>query len=468
MEKQQYRKCRWVILAGLLALILLPLRPAYALELRADTARPFGDNPITVISETGGELTLQAFQGTLELAAPLEPLTVEAGETSLSWQALTYYGEPILRGRVRLRATLTRPDGAKEEAEIRVGIGRPHSVAVSCSPAQERFYANGKNHLKIECSLALPGACLIEITRREDPETLVWRSRKTTSNGLVSFWWDGKNGERELCEPGEYVITAYGKARPEITVSSELTLLAQDPGELRVAITGPLLPEDLTDDEAVWQALTAPIVVGRGAEGQGLLIYEKNGYRMTKVASVNCATVGITVLEPADETGWVRVGVWRQNNSVYTEGYVEESKLMTVRPNTRYGAVLDKQAQTLTVYEQGKKMGSVQVSTGLTNRGRLSETNSGAYLLGDRLTSFVNGRYTYNYPIRIDGFNMIHSLGYTMKNGEADYADQIEELGRKASHGCARLDVRGDRGLTAWWIWTHMGRNMKILITDDH
>ncbi len=469
MTKRLKNPAKTMLLTALL-LVGFTFLPAlgHALELKAQSARPYGDNPITVTCEEGGRLTLQGFQGTRELEPPVEPLEIEAGKTELTWRATTWYGEPLLRGKARLRATLTKPDGTTEEAEISVNIGRPHAVAVACSPETETFFADGKRLLKIECVLAQTGICQLDITRRDDPDTLIWQGKAYAPDGMVAFQWAGRNREKQLCEPGEYVITAYSQGWPDQTVSTAVTLLAEDPGECPLAVTGPLLPEDLTDDAAVWQAITAPIVVGQGPEGRGLPIYEKQENKMVKIASISCATVGVTVLALPNERGWVRVGVWRQGSSEYTEGFVQAENLKTVRPNTRYGALLDKKAQTLTVYEDGKKVGSLQVSTGLEKKGRVAETCSGAYLLGNRLLSFVNTRFTYLYPFRIDGGNLIHSLGYKVLGGEANFGEQIGTLGQKASHGCVRMDVRGERGLTAWWIWTHMGRNMKILITDDH
>ena len=42
-------------------------------------------------------------------------------------------------------------------------------------------------------------------------------------------------------------------------------------------------------------------------------------------------------------------------------------------------------------------------------------------------------------------------------------------LGTMASHGCIRVDARVTEesgGINAWWIWTHMGHDCKIIITE--
>ena len=114
-----------------------------------------------------------------------------------------------------------------------------------------------------------------------------------------------------------------------------------------------------------------------------------------------------------------------------------------IRPDDRYGAIVDKKKQTMTVYEYGKKLGTVLISTGETTAvSRKADTHSGAYLMGTRMESFLqDGRY-YNYPVRIDGFNLIHQAGYARESGLRDFGEELEALGTRASHGCIRVDPR--------------------------
>ena len=440
-----------------------------ALELRAKAVRPFGDNPLTVTSEQPGTLTIQAWMGTLALKDVVTEKEIASGASEINWTGLTWQDEPIPRGNVRLKATLTLEDGTAEEAETTVQIASPHPAVISCIPTAASFHPDGKTPLNIECTLSAAGTCLVDIAAVENPEEVLWHGQELCDGkSAVVFKWYGKNRERYTCPPGEYLITAHSKTQPRWTQTAVVTILEDPLPPLEITETGFLIPEDLTDDAAVWAALTAPIVVGKGPEGKGLVIYERQGNRYERIASISCRTAGVTVLETANEDGMVRVGVWRQNDSVYTEGYVQEENLQVIRPNGLYGAVLDKKAQTMTIYGRGEKLGTMMVSTGLENKGRISETNSGAYLLGTRLSSFFNDGYTYNYPIRIDGFNLVHQIGYKMRDGQVDFSDHIAQLGTKASHGCVRMDARGDQGLNAWWVWTHMGRDSKIIITDDH
>ena len=41
-------------------------------------------------------------------------------------------------------------------------------------------------------------------------------------------------------------------------------------------------------------------------------------------------------------------------------------------------------------------------------------------------------------------------------------------LGAKASHGCVRVArTSGEGGINAFWLWTHLGHNTKVLVLDD-
>ena len=70
--------------------------------------------------------------------------------------------------------------------------------------------------------------------------------------------------------------------------------------------------------------------------------------------------------------------------------------------------------------------------------------------------------------ITIDGGNLIHSLGCKLRGAKWDYSEHLVELGKKASHGCVRMDTRmNEQGLNAYWVWTHIPYYTKVLVIDD-
>jgi len=456
---------------AVLLLLLAGTISASALELKADKIRPFGDNILTVTSDDGGMLTIEAFSGTIPLENPATDMRIEPGSVDIPWQALTYGGEPISQGSLTLRATLTGADRTTEQTEITVETGTPVPAVVCCLPAAQSFHANGKNILKVEVAVSAGGVCEITAAPKEQPDETVWRVRKQLSGKEPEVLrWDGKNLKHKICQPGEYVITAKSVLCPEQVSTATVTLLEEPLPAPELTVTGSLIPSDFSDDAEVWKALTEPVVIGDGPEGQGLRIMNAKSAWEGCAGTVSCRTVGLSVLQ-IDTDGWVKVGAWTQAAGYYTEGYVRADKLRVIRPNDRYGAVLDKKNQTLTIYERGKKLGTVTVSTGRTTaENRQADTHSGVYLLGTRMENFVTEGHTYCYPIRIDGYNLIHQMGYVKVNGTRNFDEELALLGTKASHGCIRVDARiseENSGLNAWWIWTHLGHDTKIIITPE-
>ena len=460
--------------AAVLILVLLLLAgacSACALELKTQGIRSFDDNILTVNTETGGTLTIEAVSGTVPLKNPVTGLEIPAGKTEILWDGLTFGGEPLQQGKLTLRAILEHSDGTREETSVTTAAARPRSAAVCCLPAAESVYLDGKTPLRIEVGVSGTGTCELSIASKENPEEELWHMKDANGQKYpVVFWWDGRNRDHGICEPGVYILSAYTSVCRERVIQAEVTLLAEPVPEPELAVTGSLIPTDLSDDAAVWEALTAPVAVGAGEEGNGLYIVSEKSASSPKAGTCSCRTVGVAVLEICGD-GWVKVGAWRQPDGAYIEGYVKEDKLRMIRPNTRYGILLDKKEQMMTVYEYGKPIGTVLVSTGLVDEKHpKADTHSGVYLLGTRMAGFERDGHNYQYPIRIDGSNLIHQLGYAVHNGERSFEEEMALLGSKASHGCIRVDPRiteAGNGINSWWIWTHLPHDTKIIITPD-
>ena len=461
---------------GIAALAALLVTAAYAVsasavELTAGRIRAFQQNMLTVTSDDGGRLTIEVVNGTLSLENAVTDLWIPGGTLEIPWEALTYGGEPISPGTVTLRATLRGSDRTVEQTEITAEVGSPVPAALCCLPAAQRFYADGKSSLRIEAALSAAGNCEISISPRDNPDEVIWHDRQNIAGEEPgTFRWNGRDRKRQICPPGDYVISVWSRACPEQVKTAEITLTAEPLPEAKLTVTGSLIPENLNDDVAVWEALTAPVAVGEGPEGQGLRIMKEKGSRSGVAGTVACRTVGLAILE-TDDDGWVKVGAWRQGDGYYLEGYVKADKLTMIRPNTRYGAVVDKNAQRMTVYEAGRKIGTVAVSTGLTTaEDRKADTHSGVFLLGTRMEDFTQDGHVYCYPIRIDCFNLIHQIGFAREGAGRNFDEEIATLGSKASHGCIRVDARiteESNGINAWWIWTHMGHDTKIIVTPE-
>lgn len=444
---------------------------ASAVELETGTVRAFDRNILSVYSEEGGRLTIEAWNGTLPLKNPVTDLKIDAGTVGIPWDGLSFGGEPVPAGKIRLRATLACRDHTTEQTETTVFADAPMTAAVCCLPATQRYYPDKKNPLRIEVALSGAGVWEISVASKNCPEEAVWLSQgRSEGKSPAVIQWSGMNRTGQPCEPGEYIISVRTRACPERVQTATVAILAEPVPEPELTLTGKLIPEDLSDDQAVWNALTAPVAVGSGTEAGVLLIMPEKGARTGNIGLVTTRTAGVAVLEITDD-GWVRIGAWRQPDNLYTEGWVRADRLQMIRPNDRYGAVVDKKTQTMTVYEDGKKIGTVMISTGYEDKvNRKAFTRCGVYLMGARMRAFSQAGHTYNYPVRIDSGNLIHSSGFALVNRARDYDDEIVALGTKASHGCIRVDPRvteENGGINAWWVWTHMGHDTKIIVMPE-
>lgn len=463
-------KKAWIALAVLL-LLLAGTVCASAVELTAGTIRAFDRNILTVFSEEGGSLTIEAWNGTLPMENIVTDLQIEAGTVEILWDGLSFGGEPVPPGKIRIRATLACWDRTVEQTEITALADTPLTAVVCCLPAAQRFCPDSKNPLRIEIALSAAGTWEISAAPKGRPEETVWHDKGRSDGKFpVVLRWNGMRKAGVPCEPGEYVITARSKACPDQVCAAEVTLLAEPLPVQEVTVTGSLMPDDFSDDAAVWTALTAPIVIGDGVEGGGLLVMPEKGAHTGNIGTVDGRTSGIAVLEMTGD-GWAKVGVWREEDGHYIEGWVKSERLHVIRPNDRYGAVVDKQAQTMTVYENGRRIGTMMISTGYTTaESRKADTHSGVYLTGTRMEAFSQDGHIYNYPIRIDGPNLVHSTGYVPADGARDYDEELALLGTKASHGCIRMDPRATEengGINAWWVWTHLGHDTKIIVMPE-
>ena len=133
--------------------------------------------------------------------------------------------------------------------------------------------------------------------------------------------------------------------------------------------------------------------------------------------------------------------------------------------------LIDKKEQTLTVFEDGKRIGTVPVSTGLVTPGNAyRETPAGAFLTDVHTgASFAQDGYRYEYPLRYDGGNYIHGVGYVRNGRSRDYSTNQQQLGKKASHGCTRVSLflREDSPINMYWLWIHLPYHTRIIVLDD-
>ena len=250
---------------------------------------------------------------------------------------------------------------------------------------------------------------------------------------------------------------------------------------------------DLTNpahQQAIWDLMMKPITVLD--VGQTEHVYPTNEPGISKTPyKDNCAgelhgqSQGVHVLEDdADGDGYVLIEAYSNDgtktDNEYMEsldaqrirGYVKKSLLFEVTPSSRYALLVDKLRQKLYIFEQGRIIGTLAVSTGLNNSKQpYNETPAGEFITVSKVGDFQAGSRTIGrYAIRINGGTLLHEVLHDVAaDGKTKIYDAYEpQLGMKASHGCIRIQRRkNDQGQNMAWLWENLENKTRVFIWDD-
>ena len=290
--------------------------------------------------------------------------------------------------------------------------------------------------------------------------------KRIDNSGIFSIAWNGKNGDRRL-DPGVYQCRVYASGYEDQAFSFALEIREGKPEESPIEPNAPLLPASMADQD-VWQCMMQPLtVVDIDAEAHQRIYSEPDPDSQT-VGHVHGQSQGLQVLESGERYTLVRA--WRHEDDTLVEGYIHTKKLKVVMPNTHYGLLVDKTAQTLTVYEDGAPIGKARISTGLpTMEKSFRETRTGAFMTTDRLIAFESNGFWCEYPIRFDGGNLFHQIGTLKTAAGKDFSIQQQQLGQRASEGCVRVAAQGEDEfeIDAYWLWTHVEYGTKVIVVGE-
>ena len=217
-------------------------------------------------------------------------------------------------------------------------------------------------------------------------------------------------------------------------------------------------PMDLTDDDAIWKMLTAPITVADVDMNKQTVVYAEPDENSEGIGMLTGQSQGVHVLETLDN-GWTKVETYStsfhdskvKNFNAFVTGYVPTKKLKTVKVNQDYGIIIDKLTQRLYLYKDGHLETSMPVSTGKYNpkakkQQPYNETRSGEYLViytkTGSLTDEDSGMIC-SYALKFNAADYIHEVPHKVnKDGTNNYRGFEEILGSRASHGCIRVQAK--------------------------
>ena len=460
-----------------LVLLLCPSAPAsgegggLSLSLPKEV-KGFARCEIIVAAPAAGDLLLTLYDN-LDNPWLYRRETVSGGENVLSWDGRGAGGELLMSGPFRWDAVLLSGAGETYTASVSFQI-RGYAPALALAlPSSETLYLDRSDRWFVECWV--PAECIVAMDILDREGNLVYtRSALLKDPDRDVLRWNGTGTDRRKVAPGEYTVHLYPKKNPDFGWTCPLTVLETSPETPAPAVTGPVVPERGMTDEEIWEIMMKPsVVVNRTGSSLRFKVREAPTERSPAVGLICCATQGLEILET--ENGWARIRAGNYSTGKYITGWYPLRDLTVAEPAPHYAVLVDKRTQTLTVWQDGHPMASVPVSTGLpTEKKPERETSPGAFLTDVHFSrDFAQDGARYDYPLRYQGGNIIHSTGYARIPHTAysvkDYSKNLPLLGQKASHGCVRVSpfTSADCPVNSYWLWTHLPYHTRVIILDD-
>lgn len=427
---------------------------------------------ITVTAPAAGDLLLTLYDS-LDNPWLYRREQLTDGENLLSWDGRGAGGELLMSGPYRFEAVFSAADGREFTASASFDV-RGYAPALALAlPSSETLYLDGGESWFVECWV--PNACIVAMDVLDASGNPVYtKSVSMGDRDRDVIRWDGTGSDHRKLTPGEYTVHLYPKKNPDFDYTWPLTVAEAAPEKPAVAVTGPVIPERGMSDAEIWEIMMKPsVVVNATGSSSRFVLRESPTNRSAAVGLVCCATQGLEVL--AIEGDWAQVRAGNYSDGHFITGWYPVKGLTVVTPAPHYAVLVDKRSQTLTVYHDGVPLGTVPVSTGLpTEKKPQRETSPGAFLTDIHFSrDFAQDGARYDYPLRYQGGNIIHSTGYARIPHAAysvkDYSKNLPRLGQKASHGCVRVSpfTTPDCEINSYWLWTHLPFHTRVIILDD-
>ena len=239
--------------------------------------------------------------------------------------------------------------------------------------------------------------------------------------------------------------------------------------------------------QAIWDLMMQPITVLEGDQTENIYITNEPGisarpYKENCAGELHGQSQGVNVLAIEGDYALIEAytndGTKTDNSYMESiaaskvQGYVKKSRLKTVTPSDKYALLVDKLRQKLYVFEAGRIISSLDVSTGLnTAKQPYNETPAGEFLVVSWTGDFPAGKNTIGrFALRINGGTLLHEVLHDVgADGKTKIYDNYEpQLGYKASHGCVRIPRRKNAdGVNMQWLWDNLEKHTKVFIWED-
>lgn len=434
------------------------------LTVQKGTVKGFAGTQFAVESPAEGTLDITIGEG--ENTWRRIRTEVTPGQNEICWDGLGENREVLRNGEYEVTAVLTVVDGPEYTASGKVTVKGTAAGLRYALPSSDILYPDGSEKWFLEYSLAGPGTFVTEV--RSGDSVVYSAFLKVKDDACYYRNWDGTDQNGRPLDPGTYTLVCRSAAFPDDEVISTLTV-PEAYESVSVTLTGRVMPKREMTDAEIWKIMMMPSVVSTEGKLGHLNVYDRPSKDGKVIGTLHGQSQGMEVLG-LREDGWTLVRAWTHEDGVQVTGYVPEDKLTVVRPNGRYGILVDKREQTLTLYQSGEAVAVIPVSTGLVAKNKLiRETAAGTFLTDEHEAGFTSEGFQYDYPLRYDGGNLLHQIGYQMKKQRKVFTAQTGTLGEKASHGCIRVPMEADpeNGLNMYWLWTHIPFRTRVIVLDD-
>jgi len=391
---------------------------------------------------------------------------VAKGDTELTWDGCGKNGEPLAE-KYYIFDFLLETEAGKTYSYV-----FESSVVENLQHLQFVLPSGGKASLAqpeewfIELKAIHEGTIILELTPENGGE-IAYTYFRNVHPGRIEHFTLGKMAGKNLPEPGNYQVCIYEISRKDEATAFSLEITEQDEKAPEVSVTGEIIPARNADDSDIWAAMMQPSVVVDIDYLDHQKILAAPEEKAESLGTLHGQTQGLKVIEISGE--WAKIGAWNHEEGEYTEGWVPLGRLKVVEPNPEYGILIDKKDQSLTLYQRGKRIERLLVSTGKMDNGHYDrETSAGCFLTGLHRVDFSTQGSKYDFVIQYDGGNLLHQIPYS-SDGRRDFTKGKNGLGQKASHACIRIqDEPGEEnGINAYWIWTHVPYRTRVIILDD-
>ena len=483
-----------IVLLVMLAGIALGEGSGLSIDAPREEIRPGRPVVVSFTVPEDGTCSITLRSGTGETAYTIaEERAVKAGYNSMYWNG-TCDGIPVPEGTWTLTVWM---NGATAETTVTVGRMIPCLISVST----ENSTVEEGDTVLLTFYTTEGGTLLLQADGETEP--LYWENvpagegeagfQAEMTPGIHELALTLAAGDGTLSEPVLLSLEVLEKVDPNVLPTPEpLPEYLREKGEngFTPAHTSSrrgedrtlnywTLPMDITDEEAVWKVLTAPITVldngKKNAEKLQVIIRSQPSEESDGVGMATCISQGVHVLERGEE--WSLIECYSSsfhdsailNWNTLVQGYVPTAYLKEVRPNQELGLVVDKLTQRLYVFRDGKLFSTLLVSTGISNAKQpYNETRSGEFLLVSKVGEFSSDNLRCALAIRFNDGDLLHEVPYIAGSYGRDYSVNEPKLGTKASHGCIRVQRQASpEGVNQKWLWNNYKKNTKILIWED-